>query len=92
MYLLLSYDITDNKRRRHVVKFLLNYGRRLQKSVFECHVTEKQAQEIIDGLGELIERREDKLRFWHICKDCLERVDVVGWGDISFEDDEFWVV
>lgn len=92
MYLLVSYDIVDDKRRRRIANFLLNYGRRLQKSVFECHINEQQMQEIFKNLKELIDRREDKLRFWRICKDCLNRVEVVGWGYISFDDDEFWVV
>jgi len=47
---------------------------------------------MVSELAKLIEHREDKIRFWQICKDCIERVEVVGWGDISLEDDEFWVV
>lgn len=92
MYFLISFDITSNKRRRIVVRYLLNYGKRIQKSVFECHVTEKIMETMVSELAKLIEHREDKIRFWQICKDCIERVEVVGWGDISLEDDEFWVI
>jgi CRISPR-associated protein Cas2 len=92
MYFLISFDITSNKRRRIVARYLLNYGKRIQKSVFECHVTEKIMETMVGELAKLIEHREDKIRFWQICKDCIERVEVVGWGDISLEDDEFWVV
>lgn len=92
MYLLISYDIVDDRRRYRIVKFLLNYGHRVQKSVFEFYVTKNVAQEIIDGLEKLIDHKEDKVRFWYICKDCLSRIEVMGWSSLSFEEDEFWVV
>ncbi|MEZ0329681.1 MAG: CRISPR-associated endonuclease Cas2 [Dissulfuribacterales bacterium] len=92
MYLLVSYDITDDRRRQRVMRLMLNYGKRLQKSVFECHLNEKQIDELKREIKALIKPREDRVRFWSICKMCIENIDVFGWGEIGFEEDEFWVV
>ena len=43
MLVLVTYDIPDNKRRQKLADFLERYGRRVQKSVFECFI----------GLGEM---------------------------------------
>ena len=39
MLVLIVYDIPDNKRRTKLSKFLEGYGRRVQKSVFECFIS-----------------------------------------------------
>jgi CRISPR-associated protein Cas2 len=41
MLVLVTYDISDNKRRTKLATFLEGYGRRVQKSVFECWLTDK---------------------------------------------------
>jgi len=40
MLVLVTYDISDNKRRTKLATFLEGYGRRVQKSVFECFLTQ----------------------------------------------------
>ena len=47
MYILITYDVdTQNKegqyRLRHVAKACVDYGQRVQNSVFECNLTEAQ--------------------------------------------------
>ena len=37
MLYLISYDVTDDARRRHVMEALKDFGRRVQYSVFECN-------------------------------------------------------
>ena len=38
---LVIYDITDNKRRNRMVKYLERYGMRVQRSAFEAFLTKK---------------------------------------------------
>jgi len=50
MYLAITYDISNNKARTKIVKILLSYGFRVQKSVFELEVTNNQFQTLKKSL------------------------------------------
>ncbi len=91
MYVLISYDIVNNRIRNKVMKFLLNYGHRVQKSVFECHLEEEQFQVVKNGLKDLIRAKEDSVRFYRICLACMKRVEISGWGAVT-EDEEFTII
>ena len=39
VFVLIIYDITDNKKRLKLSKLLLGYGFRIQKSAFEAMIT-----------------------------------------------------
>lgn len=47
------YDITADKERRMVDKILKGFGFRIQKSVFECRMTRRMKDELIEKLGKL---------------------------------------
>jgi len=50
---LITYDISDHKKRRSLSLFLCGYGIRLQKSVFLCSLRPKQQQEVKKVLQDL---------------------------------------
>ena len=39
---IITYDFTNNKKRNKICKLLEDYGVRLQKSVFQCKLSERQ--------------------------------------------------
>ncbi|MCX8015682.1 MAG: CRISPR-associated endonuclease Cas2 [candidate division WOR-3 bacterium] len=47
------YDITSDKERARVDKVLKGFGFRVQKSVFECRLTKREKQELIEKLSKL---------------------------------------
>lgn len=47
------YDITLDRERRRVDKILKGFGFRIQKSVFECRMSKRTKEELIDKLGKL---------------------------------------
>ena len=47
------YDITNNKERTSISKTLKDYGFRIQRSVFECKLTVKDRNELIQKLENL---------------------------------------
>ena len=57
----ISYDIRDNKRRKKISDLLLNYGFRMNFSVFECFITHFQFTEIHKNLNILINKKEDSI-------------------------------
>jgi CRISPR-associated protein Cas2 len=69
---LVCFDITDNKIRDQVGKALLEYGDRVQKSVFEIVLRRpEQLQDIRDRLRPLLQDGDD-LRFYRLCADCRQ--------------------
>ena len=87
MYVLISYDIVDDRIRIKVMKYLKNYGVRAQKSVYECHLNEDQFDMVKDGLGAFIDKKKDSVRFYKICQSCMEKVEIAGWGVVDEEED-----
>jgi CRISPR-associated protein Cas2 len=86
MYLVISYDIHDDKRRNLIHKTLKNFGERIQYSVFECDLTKEQILRMQHALKRIIkEEDQDSVRFYHLCDRCKERVDRIG-GVIPRED------
>jgi len=78
MFLLVCYDIADDRRRLRVMKVLEGYGQRVQRSVFECDLDARQLERLKGRLRKTIRDSEDSLRYYHLCSRCLERVEVVN--------------
>ena len=78
---LISYDISSDFRRTAVSNHLLNVGRRVQKSVFECHLSDKVLQDVQRRMSELIDHRCDSVRIYQLCKKCFHCVEVLGQGE-----------
>lgn len=78
MYVI-SYDISNNKRRRKIAKLMENYGTRVQYSVFECRLTKARYNELYGRLAELMEEdHEGSIRFYNLCKNCEDRTVTIG--------------
>lgn len=58
---LISYDIADDDRRRHVADTLVDHGDRLQYSVFLCELTETVCIALESTLADLIHHGEDQV-------------------------------
>ena len=91
MFVLISYDIVDNKIRTKVLKYLKDYGSRVQKSVFECTIDPKMLSEIERTLENMIDKKRDKVRFYGLCEGCMKKIEISGWGEVS-EDDDFTLI
>ncbi len=71
MLILVTYDVnTENsegkKRLRHVAKHCVNYGVRVQNSVFECIVDTAQWRVLKQKLLDTIDTNVDSLRFYYL--------------------------
>lgn len=83
MFLLVSYDICNIKRLPKVAKLMEAYGVRVQYSVFECDLTERQLLEMKRRLKRLMKPEEDSVRFYRICESCREEITILGQGKVS---------
>ncbi|GEO27311.1 hypothetical protein AAC03nite_30960 [Alicyclobacillus acidoterrestris] len=65
-YVLVSYDISDQKRWRKVYKIVRGYGMHVQYSVFLCQLTEKDEAELKQLLLDVIHQSMDQVIFARI--------------------------
>jgi CRISPR-associated protein Cas2 len=83
MYVLVTYDVSTAsdggpKRLRHVAKACLDYGQRVQNSVFECEVDPAQMAMLRDRLLKIINEDKDSIRFYFLGRNWHRRVEHHG--------------
>ena len=78
MFVAICYDITNDRTRRHIAKWLEAYGERVQKSTFECRISEEQLMAIKSKLRDVRLAEGDLIRFYIMCKTCRDRVEFIG--------------
>lgn len=83
MLVLITYDVnTENAagkaRLRKVAKQCVNYGRRVQNSVFECILDNAQGIALKAILTDIIEEEKDSLRFYYLGNNYQTKVEHIG--------------
>lgn len=83
MHLLITYDVATSteggqKRLRRVAKICLDYGQRVQFSVFECQINPVQYVELKSRLSKEIDSAIDSLRFYNLGAAWDQRVEHIG--------------
>ena len=86
----IAYDIPDDKRRTKIHKILLGFGKWTQYSLFECFLSRKELILLQTKLMKHLVAREDSVRFYPLCANCLSRVETVG-GPLPSEDNLYIV-
>lgn len=74
-------DISGKKRLRHVAKKCVDYGQRVQNSVFECSVQPDQFVNLKAELSAIIDEEKDSLRFYLLGRNWTRRVETIGRDD-----------
>lgn len=83
MMVLITYDVATSseggtKRLRRVAKKCLDYGQRVQNSVFECVCDATTLAKLKIDLRELIDEQQDSLRFYVLGKNYKNKIDHFG--------------
>ena len=73
-FILVCYDIAEDRRLKKVAKLMEAYGQRVQKSVFECEIDEDQLSSLMHSVKLLMKHNEDKVQFYHLCDACEDRI------------------
>ena len=76
-FYVVTYDISDTKRRDRVVKIMESLGTRMNYSVFECMLTEIQYKNMCKRLSKIVVRREDWINIYPICSECFARIEYI---------------
>lgn len=83
MMVLVTYDISSEgtssaKRLRHISKHCLNYGQRVQYSVFEIEVNPAEWTMLRAKLEDIIDHNVDSLRYYYLGKNWQNKVEHIG--------------
>ena len=83
MLVLITYDVStldtsEKKRLRKVAKECVNYGQRVQNSVFECILDASQTLILKDKLTSLIDMEQGSLRFYYLGNNYKTKIEHFG--------------
>mgnify|MGYP002511624971 FL=1 len=83
MLVLITYDVSTQSaagksRLRKVAKECVNYGQRVQNSVFECVLDSSQLLIVKDKLLSMIDPQQDSLRFYNLGNKFQRKVEHFG--------------
>ena len=83
MYTLITYDVSTTspagrKRLRQIAKVCLDYGQRVQNSVFECKVDPGKFVELKNKLCKIMKPEEDSIRVYNLGRNWQGRVEHFG--------------
>lgn len=87
MLVVVAYDVNtetpeSRRRLRRVARICKNRGQRVQKSVFECLVDPAQWTSMRGKLLDVINTKQDSLRFYFLGSNWKKRVEQVGENTI----------
>jgi len=83
MYLLVFYDISEPKRLRQVAKVLLSHGTRVQKSVYEMKIKNKEVKSMQKKISTII-KDKDRIHYYHLCNKDLKKRKADGQASVYF--------
>jgi len=83
MMVLITYDVNTEteggkRRLRKVAKQCVNYGQRVQNSVFECKLDNTQLVQVKNILEGIIDKEKDSLRFYILGNNYKDKVIHIG--------------
>lgn len=85
MFILVCYDIPDDKRRTRLSNSLKGFGYRVQRSVFECEVNQQLFDKMAARVKKIINTEEDSVRYYSLCQSCLPKIMIDGLGEVQRE-------
>lgn len=82
------YDISDNRQRNRIVKYLEGFGYRVQKSAFEAWLNEQEFSVLCKGLNTIVQP-DDHVKIYRL----KGTSDSYVWGDApTFEPDDVIII
>ena len=91
MQYVICYDIADDGRRSRLASALLDFGARVQESVFVANLDDELAGKMKERVTKLIDEQWDRVHIFELCQACAGRTRVLGYGEL-IKDREFYVL
>ena len=96
MLVLITYDVSTEdaagrKRLRQIAKQCVNYGQRVQNSVFECLLDTAQCRVLQAKLCSIMDPERDSLRFYYLGKKYETKIEHFG-AKSTYQPEGVWMV
>jgi CRISPR-associated protein Cas2 len=86
-FVVVVYDISNDRRRTKLHDVLLDYGTPVQYSVFECLLDDEGLARMKRAIGKAIRPRVDRVRYYYLCQGCLKKVEVTSGVEVLSEEE-----
>jgi CRISPR-associated protein Cas2 len=86
-FVVVVYDISDDRRRTRLHDVLLDYGTPVQYSVFECLLDAEGLRRMKRAIGRVIRPRVDRVRYYYLCQACLGKVEITSGVEVLSEEE-----
>ena len=92
MLVLITYDVNTadaagRRRLRQIAKKCVNFGQRVQCSVFECLLDPAKCRLLQAELLEIMDYEKDSLRFYYLGSHYKNKIEHFGCGSTYFPED-----
>ena len=84
-FVVIAYDVSNDRCRTRLHNRLLDYGTPVQYSVFECLLDREQLEKMRRAVRKAIRPRLDQVRYYYLCQDCLKKVEVSSGPEVLSE-------
>lgn len=82
-FVVVVYDISDDRRRTRLHNALLDFGTPVQYSVFECWLTVDDLKRMRVRVNKIIRPRKDHVRHYFLCATCAAKAQTTQAGEIT---------
>lgn len=94
MLVLITYDVNTEdaagrKRLRKIAKECVNYGQRVQNSVFECLLDNAKCRSLQHRLCSIMDEERDSLRFYYLGKNYENKIEHFGCKQTYMPEEPF---
>lgn len=93
-YYIITYDIEEDRDRNKIMKILKDYGNRLQYSVYQCNLDEKNLMALVKKLQKRLRSQNDSIIVFKLCNKCYSEIRMYGSKKeiLSRDDDDVIIV
>ena len=91
MLYVVCYDVSCDAARDALSRRLLDFGVRIQESVFEMALDDVGFRQMLAQVSRIPLAPDDRVRAYKICADCVRGIQIYGPGEVT-SDPDFWIV
>lgn len=82
-FLVVAYDIPDDRRRQRLHHVLEGFGTPVQYSVFECLLEDKEVARLKQAVKRSTSLRKDHIRYYYLCAACQKRIEATAGKEVT---------
>lgn len=84
---IICFDVSDKRRLRAVSRTLEDHGKRVQYSLFECHLDSAELHRLQEKIIQIIDPEADHVRYYSLCPKDQKAILIDGRGELTDNND-----